>query len=179
MKDRKYIEDNRNLFDDKEPSAGHIERFEALLNSQRKEVAEEKKKPVKRVKLVALFSVAASIAVLVMVAVKFNSTDGISVTPETEITKVDEFQAMNDYYNERMKGQISDIMCKLAYTDEENQAQLTEDIQNIMSENSNFVDEMAKSEDKNLAIRFLEKHYKTNIQVLEDINEKLGKYTNC
>lgn len=179
MKNRKYIEDNRDLFDDKEPSAGHVERFEALLNSRKREVAEESKKPVKRVKLAALFSVAASVIVLVMVAVKLNSPDGISVIPETEINKVDEFQAMNDYYNEKMKGQISDIMCKLAYTDEENQAQLTEDIQNIMDENTSFIDEMAKNEDKSLAIQFLEKHYKTNIQVLEDINEKLGKYTNC
>lgn len=180
MKDRKeYIEKNRKLFDDKEPSAGHMERFEALLNKQA-DIQEPEKRPAKRLKLISFISVAASVAILIGVAVKFYAPQSIEVAPPTENSiATDEFKATNDYYNQQMEEQIADIMCKLAYTDTENQAQLTRDIEKIMSSNTAFVDEMSKNENQEMAIRYLVKHYKTNIQKLESINEKLGKYTKC
>lgn len=180
MKDRKeYIDKNRELFDDKEPSAGHMGRFEALLDKQQN-AKDAKENPAKRVRLISFISIAASIAILIGIAVKFYAPKSIEVTPSTESpAATDEFRVTNDYYNQQMEEQIADIMCKLAYTDTENQAQLTRDIEKIMNSNAEFVDEMAKNENQEMAIRYLVKHYKTNIQKLENINEKLGKYTKC
>jgi len=174
---RKKIEQNRDLFDDQEPSFGHMERFEALLNNQ----TEQKHKHTKKVRLITLLSVAASIAVLIAIAVRFYSPgDGGNGIPTPEvISATDEFNTTNDYYNQKMEEKIADIMCKLAYTDPENQARLTRDIQRIIDSNNDFISEIAKGEDKEAAIHFLVKHYKTNIDVLENIDEKLGKYTKC
>jgi len=56
---------------------------------------------------------------------------------------------------------------------------LTEDLQKIIEQNNRFVEEMGKNENEEIALHYLVKHYKTNIQKLENINEKLGKYTKC
>jgi len=180
MKDRKkYIDKNRDLFDDKEPSAGHMERFEALLNKQ--EGKTPSKKPLRRSLFVRTIAVAASIAILIGVAVKFYAPQSINPVPETENSDMpkDEFQVTNDYYNQQMEEYIAEIMCKLANTDSENQAQLTKDLEKIIESNTRFVNEMEKNDNKEVALRYLVKHYKVNIQALENINEKLGKYTKC
>ena len=185
MNDRKkYIDDNRALIDDKEPTNGHELRFEALLEEQgSKQPEEAKKAPARRIKLISLISVAASIAILIGVAVRFYAPGSIDVPPQNKnienTSLMDEFQATNDYYNQQMEERIADIMCKLAYTDSENQAQLTEDLQNIIEDNNTFIDEMTKNENKEIALKYLVKHYKTNIQILEDIDNKLGKHTKC
>jgi len=178
MKEKIYIKENRDLFDDLEPSVGHMERFEAMLKQQTSK-AEQKQKSGKRIRLIGVISVAASIAILAMVAIKTRTTEPIEIAPGQETIVTDDFYAVNDYYNKQMQEQISDIMCKLPYTDRENQELLTEDLQKIMDENTGFVNEMAGNENKEQAIYYLKKHYKINIQVLEDINEKLGKYTKC
>jgi hypothetical protein len=180
MKDnrKKYIEDNRPFFDDKEPDAGHFERFEALLEKQDEE--KKQSKPARKVRLFSLISVAASVAILIAVSVKFLAPGSIDVLPTQENGGVKtEFEATNEYYNQQMQEQIADIMCKLAYTDTENQAQLTTDLQKLVDSNTAFVEEMKKSDNQEIAIHYLVKHYRTNIQVLENINEKLGKYTKC
>jgi len=175
---KKYIDDNRELFDDKEPSDGHLERFEAMLEQLEEKKAE--KKPVKRIKLISLISIAASIAVLIGVAVKFYAPNSIEInTPDEKNISIDEFQATNEYYNQQMEEQIADIMCKLSQTESQNQEQLTTDLQKIIETNNAFVEEMKNNENKEMAIRYLVKHYKTNIQALQNINEKLGKYTQC
>lgn len=176
MKHRKYIEENRDLFDDMEPSFGHMERFETLLKQQN-----EKGKPqerTKRVRLFGIISIAASIAILVAVAIKVRTPEQAGVTLQ-ENAATNDFESVNQRYSQQMQAQISNIMCKLSHTDKENQAILTEDIQRIIKENDGFVKEMSENEDKEQAIFYLEKHYEINIQVLEDINQKLGKYTNC
>ncbi|MBK5722703.1 hypothetical protein JGH11_17665 [Dysgonomonas sp. Marseille-P4677] len=178
MKNReKYIEENREIFDDKEPLAGHFERFEALLSKNEM----QKDKPViKKVRLFSVISIAASIIILIGVAVKFYGPERITVAPTTEeAIGIDEFRSMNEFYNQQMEERIADIMCKLAYTDTENQKQLSEDIQKIVVNNVAFVDEMAKNENQEIAIRYLVRHYKANIERLDNINEKLGKYTKC
>ncbi|MDR2950484.1 MAG: hypothetical protein LBV71_14945 [Prevotella sp.] len=172
---RKKIQENRDLFDDKEPSAGHMDRFEALLKK------EQKPKSTKKVRLISILSVAASIAVLIAVAIKFYNPETMNdnIPPTATIEASEEFKTTNSYYSQQMEEQIADIMCKLAYTDTDNQAQLTKDLQKIMDNNSDFINEMAQNEDQETAIRFLVKHYKANIHALENINEKLGKYTKC
>ncbi|NDV95618.1 hypothetical protein D0T84_11945 [Dysgonomonas sp. 521] len=174
---RKKIEGDRDLFDDKEPSLGHAGRFEALLKKQVKPEA----KRAKRVKLISIFSVAASIAVLIAVAIRVYTPGDIgdSIPVPTEINASDEFRTTNSFYNQQMEEKIADIMCKLAYTDSENQERLTKDIQRIVASNEDFVKEIASNEDQEMAIHYLVKHYKTNINVLENIDEKLGKHTKC
>jgi hypothetical protein len=174
---RKKIEENRNLFDDKEPSFGHTDRFEALLKKQ----VQPEAKHAKRIKFISIFSVAASIAVLIAVAIRVYTPGdvGDSIPAPTEINASDEFRTTNSFYNQQMEEKIADIMCKLAYTDSENQQRLTRDIQRIVDSNEDFVKEIAKNEDQEMALHYLVKHYKTNINVLENIDEKLGKYTKC
>lgn len=178
MKDRrKFIESNRGIFDDKEPLAGHFDRFETLLNST-KSLPEANSK--RRLKLIGVVSIAASIAILVGITFKLYTPQSINpVTPIENAIEIDEFRSTNEFYNQKMEEQIADIMCKLAYTDTQNQKQLSEDIQKIISSNSAFVDEMAKNDNPEIAIRYLVRHYKANIERLENINEKLGKYTKC
>lgn len=178
MKDiRKYIDENREIFDDQEPSAGHMERFEALLDKQ--ETTNSTGKASRRTLFIRAISVAATIAILIGVAVKFYAPESIEVPPTEDGVQTSEFQATNDFYNQQMEQQIADIMCKLANTDPENQSQLTKDLKKIMENNESFVKEISKNENQEIALRYLVKHYKANIQTLENINEKLGKYTNC
>lgn len=173
MKHRRYIEENRNLFDDMEPSSGHMERFEALLKQQKPQ------QRTKKIRLFSIISVAASIVILIAVAIKVRTPEQqVGVIPQENVIAND-FESVNKRYNQQMQAQISNIMCKLSHTDRENQILLTEDLQKIIEENTGFVNEMSKNEDEQLAIYYLEKHYETNIQVLEDIDQKLGKYTNC
>lgn len=188
MKDLKdYIKENRELFDDREPSYGHMARFEALLDKNKEELSDDEvgQKPKKRIPLIGIVSVAASIALIIGLAFHFSAPGTIdsrgvaNSNEEKHIQMSDEFRTTNEYYNRQMSQQISDIMCKLAYTDVENQAQLTKDIQKIVDSNKDFVKDMSENEDEGLAIHFLVKHYEANIQVLENINEKLGKYTKC
>ncbi len=175
---KKYIEENRDLFDDKNPSEGHMERFEALLDRLPQQDAINK--PARKFNLIRVLSVAASIAILIGVAFKFYAPHQVDAVPLEENTiMLDEFRATNDYYNQKMEAQIADIMCKLAHTDTENQAQLTADLQRIVDNNADFVNEMAKNQNQEIALRYLVKHYKANIQVLENINQKLGKFTKC
>lgn len=175
---KEHIKNNRAVFDDKEPLEGHMQRFEALLNQQEKRNA---KTASKKVKLITLFAVAASIAILMVVGIKFytpqQTASPVLVTEEHRVS--DEFHATNSYYNKQMQEQIADLMCKLADADPQNQARLTADLQKLIEENNRFVKEIARSDNQELAIAYLVKHYKTNIQVLENINEKLGKHTKC
>ena len=175
---RKHINENRSLFDDKEPSAGHMERFEALLDKQQ---SEEKVivKSHRRTLFVRTLAVAASLAILLGIGIKFYNPQPIKPIPAENKLDINEFQTTNDYYSQQMEMQISDIMCKLAHTDVENQIELTKDLEKIMDNNSSFIKEMANNENKEMALRYLVKHYKANIQALESINDKLGKYTNC
>lgn len=182
MKDRKeYIEKNRHLFDDKEPSADHMKRFEALLNKQENINEKKESNNKKRILFLKIASAAASIALVVGIGIKFYAPKGIdTTTPNIENVSIsDEFRATNDYYNQQMEEYIADIMCKLSNTEINNQSQLSEDLQNIIENNSAFVQEMEQNENKEIAIRYLVKHYKANIQALENINKKLGKVTNC
>lgn len=180
-----YIKNNRKLFDDQEPPAGHAERFKALLDQQdRNKTQKRKKSSIKRFTIVKFISVAASIAILTVVAIRFYEPHKIEPTgPGIENNDEDtpsvEFRATNEYYRQQMEAQIADIMCKLSYTDAENQSQLSHDLNNLIKNNKVFIDEIANNDNEELAIYYLVKHYKANIEALENINEKLGKYTKC
>lgn len=177
---RKIIENNRGLFDDQEPAAGHIGRFEALLDKQ----SASDKKPRQKVRLMWALSAVASIAVLFFIGIKIFIPDNgqmatTTITPTENNSLSEEFIATNDYYNQQMEERIANIMCKLVQTDEENQKQLIADLEKIRVKNTEFVKEMRVNENTEVALHFLVKHYKTNIQVLKNIDEKLGKYANC
>ena len=171
---KKYINDNRSLFDDKEPETNHINRFEEILKTKSKK--EHRHFLIKRTSII--LSIAASVAILVTLFVK-NNTYTDPIIPIENNHSISGFQQTNEYYSQQMKEQISDIMCKLAHTDREDQEILTEDLERIMSENSDFINEIVQNENKEQAVHYLIKHYKTNIRILEDINKRLGRNTNC
>ena len=182
MKDRKeYIDRNRALFDDKEPTEGHFDRFEALLNKQEADSLKEKQRPNRKFLFIKLASTAACFAILIGIGIKLYDPESAGIIPTIEQNEgiSQEFQATNEYYNQQMEEYIADIMCKLSNTDTDNQSQLSNDLQHIIDNNVSFVEEMKKNENKEMAIHYLVKHYKANIQALENINNKLGKVTNC
>ena len=179
-KRKKYIDDNRTLFDDQEPLAGHTERFEALLKGK----TEKKDKGYNKRVFISFISIAASFLLIITIGTRIYSPNkenpGTALEePVVANAMPDEFQTVNEYYDRQMKGYISNIMCKLGHTDPQNQARLTADLEQIIENNSAFVNEMSQNENQKVAVRYLEKHYKANIQVLENIDKKLDKYTNC
>jgi len=173
---RDYIEKNRELFDDKEPPAGHAKRFEEMLESCQKQTLRPK-----RIHLLTILAVAASLALLIGIAVQFYHPARENIVPTKSHSAVvqDEFQATNHYYSQQMQAQIADIQCKLKHTDAGNQQQVKQDLQQLIENSANFVSEMATNNDKKMAVYYLTKHYEANIQALEDINEKLGRYIKC
>lgn len=176
---KEYIKQNRDAFDDLEPAAGHSARFEELLNRQ--EALKAKSGGHLKARYMKMAYIAAAVIVMAILAVTFYSPNKIiyQATAEEEKNIHDEFEATNEFYNQQMAEQIADLMCKLSYTDPDNQAKLSNDLKKLEDSNRQFVNDMAKTENKELAIRYLIKHYKTNIQALENINEKLGKHTKC
>lgn len=184
MKDLKdSIKNNREIFDDQEPSDGHMDRFEALLEKEFP-IETEKKRPAKRIQFIKFASIAASIAIMAVIGIRFYQPNQLSsIGSKIENTEngvsAEEFASTKEYYQQQMDAQIADIMCKLANTDQENQAQLSADIERIMSNNKDFVQEISRSDNKELAIYYLVQHYQKNIETLENINQKLGKYTKC
>jgi len=172
---RNFIKENKELFDDIEPKDGHFERFEARLDQQ----AKKESGKARRIKFRNVFAVAASVAILLGMGIYFYMPSGEDqkVSVEREIT--DEFIRTNDFYKKQMDKQIADITCKLENADETTKNQLEKDLQLIVEENERFVANVEKGTDEERAIYYLVKHYKTNIQVLEQINDKLGKYNQC
>lgn len=185
MKDKrkKYIDGNRNLFDDQEPVTGHGERFEALLNSKMDKSIRQGTGHKKKM-LVSIISIAASFLLVITIATRvyLPNKENMGATldkPVVVSTIPDEFRTVNEYYDRQMKGYISNIMCKLGHTDPQNQARLAADLEQIIENNSAFVNEMLQNENEKVAVRYLKKHYKANMQALENIDKKLEKYTDC
>jgi hypothetical protein len=167
MKDeRETIKENRFIWDDQEPDKGHFERFEKRLN--------------RKAKLTGVFAVAASVAVLICLGMwLFLSPDKAGENELSEQSMTNEIGEVDRFYKEQMKVEISAIQCKMEKTDHQIRNQLEEDLQNIILENNRFVEKIQKDEDAELAIFYLVKHYKTNLKILQFINDKLGNYVEC
>ncbi len=170
------IRGNKDLFDDKELPEGHFERFEALLDKQDNLT----EKISKKIRLITVLSVAATIAILISTGLYFNSISKLNDLDSNSEKKVlSEFDTTNEFYKQQMLDQIDNIMCKLDQADDETRKQLTKDIQSIINENKQFIDDMQKNDNEEVAIYYMVEHYKTNIQALQFINEKLGNHFEC
>ncbi len=167
------IKNKRSLFDDKDLPEGHLIRFEALLNKQEA----IKVKVSKRFKPITIFSIAASVLLVIGVGFYFMTHNHNSNNPQIQISN--EFYTTNEYYNQQMLEQIDNIMCKLSQADNETREQLTQDLESIINENSKFVTNIAQNDNEEMAIYYMVEHYKTNIQVLEFIDKKLSKQIEC
>lgn len=164
---RNYIKENPTIFDDQEPEDGHFERFEERIN---RFTTENKKKRTLKRSIPAAFAIAASIAVLILVGVRFFSI---------EQSIKDEFQTTNDFFEGQMAEQIAGIQCKLASADSQTRNRLEKDLQSIRNENKHFVEEIQGDENEELALFYLVKHYRANLRALQFINDKLGKQFEC
>lgn len=172
----KYIRDNRDKFDDKEPPVGHIDRFEALLD---KEMGRSGIKE-KRYRLITVLSIAASLTIVVLFGVHFFTTDIEDDRSDNNSFMVsNEFIQANEYYKSQMEERITEIMCKIDQADTETKIELQKDLSTILNENKSFIERIKQNNNQELAIFYLVQHYETNIEVLDFINEKLGKHLKC
>ncbi|MDR0725228.1 MAG: hypothetical protein LBF59_04370 [Prevotellaceae bacterium] len=168
---KKYLEENRNIFDDKEPLDGHFERFEERLN---RFDAEKNRKQTLKVRLIATYSAVASILLIIAAGI------WLLRTPETETERnISEFTETEMFYQTQMDRQIAAILCKLDKADAETRNQLEKDLQTLEEDNSRFLEEIRNQNNEELAIYYLVEHYNANIETLQFINAKLGEYFNC
>lgn len=161
-----YMNENRNVFDEMEPVEGHFERFEERLN--RIEAEKKRKRSLKII--LASFSVAASVLIIIFAGIRFYSS------PDEQES---EFMVTNGFYKAKMNEQIAEIRCKLDKADDETRNQLENDLQKIIDENNNFAKEICNDANKELAIYYLVEHYKMNLQALQFIDDRLGNYFKC
>jgi hypothetical protein len=168
---KKYLEENRNIFDDKEPLDGHFERFEEKLN---RFDAEKKRKQTFKARLVARYSAAASILLILATAI------WLFKSPEKETEpNISEFMETEMFYQTQMNGQIAAILCKLDKADDETRNQLAKDLQTLEEDNIVFLEEIRNQTNEELAIYYLVEHYNAKLETLQSINDKLGEYFNC
>jgi hypothetical protein len=165
---RKYLKENREIFDVHEPSDGHFERFEKRLNST------GAKKQTSKIKFMATLSAAASILLIIAAGIWLLSTPGNDPEPDFS-----EFAETEIFYSRQMDEQLAAIRCKLDKADEETRIQLEKDLQSMTEDNSEFLDEIRNRKNEELAIYYLVEHYNASLETLRFINDKLGEYFNC
>jgi hypothetical protein len=167
---RKYLIENRDIFDDLEPSEGHLERFAERLNAR--DDKQPRKSSLKR-RLTLTFALAASVALIVAVGIWSLSKH------EPTTSNINEFAETESFYQAQMDEQIEAILCKLDKADPETRRQLDGDLRDIIEENRAFLDEIRNQTDRELAIYYLVEHYNVNLETLQSINDRLGEYFSC
>ena len=173
---KKYIKENRAVFDDKEPAEGHFERFEERLN---RHLSKKQTKRTLKVRLITTFSVVASVLLLIMAAVWFHSSSETGKNQLAEQPNPTEFSVTNQFYAEQMNEKIEHIQCKLSVVSPDIRNQLEKDLHQIVTDNKQFVQKMQQEDNENLAVYYLVKHYEINIRALKFISDKLGKDVEC
>lgn len=169
------IRNNKQLFDDQELPQGHKDRFIALLDKQ-----EKSSRKAKRIKLMTtIVSIVACVAIIVFIGVKHKDLgqDYDKIVPTLMHSK--EFVDLNNFYRDQMEEQIANIMCKLEHADAETSISMKRDIDRLIEENRIFLEDISKSEDKELALFYVTQHYDRNLEVLNFINNTLGSHFNC
>jgi len=172
---KNYIKENRAVFDDKEPAEGHFERFEERLN---RFMPVKQSERTLRIRLITIFSVAASV-LLIIAAVRFYSSPKTGKTESTGQANKTEFSVTNQFYAEQMNQSIERIQCKLSAVSPDIRNQLEKDLNQIVTDNKQFVQKMQNENNEDLAVFYLVKHYKLNLRALKYINDKLGKDVEC
>lgn len=164
---KKYLKENRDIFDTEEPLDGHFERFEERLNSS---VTKRKR----RIWLVTTFS--AAVSILLVVAAGIWLLKPAETNPEQTVSEFVETEA---FYREQMNEKIAAILCKLDKADDETRTQLEKDLQEIIDDSKSFVEEIKEYGNEELSIYYMMEYYNDNLQTLQFINDKLGEYFSC
>lgn len=173
---KNYIKENRAVFDDREPAEGHFKRFEERLN--RLALEKQSKRPLK-IRLITVFSAAASVFLIVMAVTWLHSSPENEEADLGKQPSKTEFSVTNRFYAEQMNEKIGRIQCKLSVVNPNVRSQLEEDLHRIVTENKQFVRKMQKESNVSLAVFYLIKHYKINLYTLEFISGKLGDDIEC
>jgi len=173
---RNFIKENRAVFDDKEPAEGHFERFEERLNCL---IPEKQPERTLKIRLITVFSVAASVLLIIMAVAWFYASPEIGKIDVAEQPDPTEFSVTNQFYAEQMTEKIERIQCKLSVVSPDVRNQLEKDLHQIVTENKQFVQKMQKENNEDLAVFYLVKHYKINLHTLEFISDKLGSDVEC
>lgn len=164
MKDlKKYIQENRSVFEDKEPLSGHQERFEEKLNSSLLP---------KRSFYLKYFSIAASILLILGIGAGW-----FLLQPSSSETI--DIHSINLNYQNKMLEQITLIECKLESADSDTKELLESDLEHLKKENEKFIRTILENDDNELIRKYMEQHYEINLQVLQTINSKLGQHFKC
>lgn len=151
-----YIKNNRRQFDDVEPADGHMERFAARLNAQKK----QPKRPI-RILVTAITGIAAAILITLMLVPVGQTTDN-SCTLSPELAEV------SSYYATKLELEIDKIQQLAAYIDDETKTELLSDIMTMREESSEFLHQICASQmDEADSIPIIIKHYQSQIDALQ------------
>lgn len=153
---KEYIKNNRSQFDDMEPTDGHMERFAARLNTQKK----QPKRPI-RILVTAISGIAAAILIALMI-LPLGRTDDNSCALSPELAEV------SSYYAIQLELEIDKIQQLVAYTDEETKNELLSDIMVMREESDEFLHQICASHmDEADSIPIIIKHYQSKIDALQ------------
>lgn len=158
---RKYLNENRDLLDDREPPEGHFRRFENRLDKFQSSG--------KKTKYLRFSAIAASVAILI----------SLSWFMKNDTKDTNDIYVTQQYYQEKMSEKLALIECKLEKADWETRSQLETDLEILQQDNEDFLQIIQDNKDSEIMLEYLEQHYQTNLRVLSIINNKLGNHIKC
>lgn len=166
------IRKNKDLFDGAEPSEGHLERFQSMLDGlHEEEVPRLKREPSGR-----LFRVAAVIAVLLGLSVTYYLVDPTVNSNQVAASTLPlEIQEARMYYNKLAEEKIQKINDCAASTSEASYIQKVVSKEITMLDSSSVqLEQELKTDSKNdRLIKALLRNYKTKSDLLDDILKRL------
>lgn len=166
------IRKNKDLFDGAEPSEGHLERFQSMLDG----LHEEEVPRLKRAPSGRLFRVAAVIAVLLGLSVTYYLVDPTVNTNQVAASTLPlEIQEARMYYNKLAEEKIQKINDCAASTSEASYIQKVVSKEITMLDSSSVqLEQELKTDSKNdRLIKALLRNYKTKSDLLDDILKRL------
>ena len=169
---REEFQKNKERLNDKLPNEGHIERFEKRLE----QFNQSNRQGTNKKRYFFAVSIAASLALIIGIGTFIFDNDS---TQFAEQNVAEQFTLTNNFYKEEMNSQIAEIECKLTNVDEDIKDQVINDLKNVIKESQFFVESIESDENSELAMKYLVKHYRTNIEALKQINSKLGNHVEC
>jgi hypothetical protein len=167
------IRKNRDLFDGTEPSDGHLERFQSMLDGLHEEEAPFQR-PISQSG--RLFRVAAVIAVLLSLSVLYYLIDpAMNSNQVAASTLPQEIQEARMYYNKLAEEKIQRINNCAASTSEASYIQkvVSKEI-TVLDSSSAQLEQKLQTDNKNeRLINALIRNYKTKSDLLDDILNRL------
>ncbi len=153
---KKYIKENREQFDDMEPSSGHFERFAARLSTTKK-----RKKTVHMV-LLSISSAAAVVALFLLYVIPTEQPvkSYCSLSPE--------LMEVNSHYAMEVESRVEKIQQLSQYVDEPGQQALNSSITAMRNDSSELIEQLCAanaSDEENIYIVI--QHYQHQIDALQ------------